>query len=67
VDLAGRGPTYEANQITITTEGKKVPVSSGTIVISEQERTAKIDLQMQGGGAATNFVGNGSWRTTHIK
>jgi hypothetical protein len=67
VDLAGKGPVYEANQITITNEGKKVPVSSGTIVISAQEKTAKIDLQVESGGTAGGFAGNGSWRIRHIK
>ena len=67
VDLAGSGPAYKPDQIAITTEGKKVPVSSGTIMISASERTAKIDLQVETRGASSNFLGNGSYRIKHVK
>ena len=67
VDLTGNGPTYEARQISITNEGKKVELTSGTIVISQQEGKATIDLRIQTGGASANFVGNGSYRIKTIR
>ena len=67
VDLAGPGPRYTADQITLRVDGKPISVASGTIAIDSSLQHATIELQVtQSGtnqlGVSTNFPGNGTHR-----
>ena len=59
MDLAGLGQVYDKDKITVTVEGKSVPIVSGTIALDLKEQSAKIDLLIQRAGTASDFVGNG--------
>lgn len=72
VDLAGAGPVYKGEQITLRQEGKQVPVASGTISVDAQQQHATIDLRTTQPGTnspagATNFLGNGTHRIRKLK
>jgi hypothetical protein len=65
VDLAGTGPYYTADQVTLTMEGRKVLVASGTIVLDDRHQQATINLKVLRQGTnqtavATDFLGNGA-------
>jgi len=65
VDLAGTGPYYSADQVTLTMEGRKVPVASGTIVLDDRHLQATINLKVLPQGTnqtavAIDFLGNGA-------
>jgi hypothetical protein len=65
IDLAGPGPTFERDQINLTTDdATPVPVVSGQIFTDPSQKTATISLVVDFAGARTNFVGNG---TFHIR
>ena len=67
IDLAGNGPTYEKEKMTITSEGKKVDVVSGTITIDPDQREARIDLRVRIGTQTNDFRGNGTHRVVKLK
>jgi hypothetical protein len=72
VDLAGPGPRYSADQITVREDGKPLSVASGTIAIGSSQQHATIQLQItQAGtiqpGSSTSFPGNGTHRIQKIK
>jgi hypothetical protein len=59
VDLAGTGPVYEKDRITITAEGKGIELMSGRIEINSKQERATIELRVNNQGSGTNFIGNG--------
>lgn len=59
IDLAGKGPVYQKEQIAITSEGKQVEVLSGTITVSPKAGEATINLKVKLSGAELEFIGNG--------
>jgi hypothetical protein len=62
-DLAGDGPVYRIEQITITNDdGKPVQVVSGQIVTDVKRRTARITIDVAQSGATNKFAGNGEYR-----
>jgi hypothetical protein len=67
VDLAGSGPRYDMNQISLTTDGKPFAVRSGTITIGANQEKATIDLQVVRNGSPAPFVGNGVYRIKKLK
>jgi hypothetical protein len=70
MDLAGPGPRYTSEQITVTREGKRVVVAAGTISVDPKQRHATIDLRTAPGNsqtAAVDFVGNGTHRIHRLK
>jgi hypothetical protein len=67
VDLAGPGPRYTADQITLRVDGKPVSIASGTIAVDLNQQQATIQLQITQSGTnqpvtSTNFPGNGTHR-----
>jgi hypothetical protein len=60
IDLTGTGPLYHKQQVTVTSEGKKVEVVSGTITIDFKQNQATIDLQLKVSGADLPFQANGT-------
>ena len=67
VDLAGAGPVYESNRITLTTEGKTIEVLSGRIATESNQEQVTIDLRVKIAGSTTNFIGNGVYRIRKLK
>jgi len=59
VDLAGTGPTYGRDRISITSEGKPVDIVSGTVVIDREQKTAAVTLQVNFGNSTNSFKANG--------
>jgi len=67
-DLAGEGPVYSAEQVTLSTdEPKSVKVTGGTITIDAAHRKAVIALQVSDANGPRDFAGNGSHRIHEIK
>jgi len=67
VDLAGAGPVYARDQITLKRDGQPVAVAAGTIKLDAERQHATLDLQTA--QPATNqpavpvsFPGNGTHR-----
>jgi len=60
IDLAGPGPIYQGEQIAINSDGKKIEVASGKIVISSKDQQATIELKVKSGTVVLAFPGNGS-------
>jgi hypothetical protein len=67
IDLSGNAPIYHKDQMTITSEGKRVEVESGTITIDPKQRETTIDLRVKGPAGVTNFFGNGTHRIGKLK
>ena len=67
IDLAGKGPLYQKDQINITSEGKKIEVISGTITLSPDTSQATFILRVHLSGADLDFAGNGSHQIKRLK
>jgi len=67
IDLAGKGPVYNKDQIAITSETKKMEIVSGTITIGESQREATINLRVKPAGSEVEFAGNGTHPIVKIK
>src|SRR5690349_3457965 len=67
IDLAGKGPEYQKDQIAVTSEGKKIEVVSGTITVGPKASEATIRLHVNINGTETEFVGNGTHAIKKLK
>ena len=67
IDLAGKGPVYNKDDIKITSDAKAVEVVSGTVTIGAGGRDATINLQVKASGSDTPFAGNGAHRIAKLK
>jgi hypothetical protein len=62
-DLAGDGPAYDGNKISIADDnGKPVHIISGEVTLDAKRSSAKFQLQIESAGATNTFVGNGEYR-----
>ncbi len=67
-DLAGDGPIYQAEQITISDDdAKALKVVSGQVVTDLKRGTASIAIQVEQSGTTNKFVGNGEYRIKKAK
>ncbi len=62
IDLAGKGPVYQKEQIVITSEGKPIEVLSGTITVDPKLNDATINLRVKVSGTGLSFPANGLHR-----
>jgi hypothetical protein len=60
IDLAGKGPVYQREAVTMTSEGKKVELRSGTITVGPKSGEATINLRIKSAGTELEFAGNGT-------
>jgi hypothetical protein len=67
IDLAGPGPSYQKDQVRITSEAKAVETVSGTITVDSKRSEAKIDLQIKSSGKSLSFPGNGTHRILKLR
>ena len=67
IDLAGKGPVYQKEQVAITSEGKPVEVRSGNITVSPKAGEAAINLRVRLSGAELEFMGNGTHAIKKLK
>ena len=67
IDLAGKGPVYQKDQINVTSEGKKIEVVSGTISLSPDTSQATFNLRVKMAGAEQDFAGNGRHPIKQLK
>ena len=67
IDLAGKGPVYQKDQINITSEGKKIELVSGTLSLTPDTSQATINLRVNLSGADLGFAGNGSHQIKRLK
>jgi hypothetical protein len=67
IDLAGKGPTYNKDQIKVTSDTKRVEVVSGTVTIEAGERDATINLRVKSSGSEIQFTANGTHRIVKLK
>src|SRR5215471_6317823 len=62
IDLAGTGPTYDRDKMSIASEGKPVDIVSGTVVIDREQKTAAVTLRVNFGNSTNSFKANGVYR-----
>jgi hypothetical protein len=67
IDLAGPGPVYEKQQITVSSDAKPVEVVSGKVRIDQKRGEATIDLHVRSAAGKLSFLGNGTHRISKIK
>ena len=67
IDLAGPGPVYENQQISITSDAKPVEVVSGTVRVDQKRGETTIDLRVRSTSGELSFLGNGTHRINKIK
>src|SRR5262249_29141595 len=67
IDLAGPGPVYQKEQITVTREGKKIEGASGTVNVSSNQRDATITLKVNLAEGVADFLGNGKHPVQKLK
>ena len=60
IDLSGPGPVYQAGQIAITSDLKKVDIASGSISIDAAHEHATVNLRLKSGAGVVEFPGNGT-------
>ena len=67
-DLSGDGPVYTGEQLIVSDDGlKRVKIVSGGITLDAKHENATIHLQIDQGGARSEFVGNGRYRIHAVK
>jgi hypothetical protein len=67
IDLAGKGPVYQKEQINVTAEGKNIEVVSGSITLSPDTSRASINLRVHSSGADLDFAANGTHPIKKLK
>ena len=72
LDLAGPGPVYSKDQITLTRDGKPVTIASGSINVDAKQDHATIRLQTCAAGTnqpaiPADFPGNGTHRIKKLR
>ena len=67
IDLAGPGPVYQKEQITMRSELIPVDVASGTIQVDLKRQQAVFDLRLRGTNASPVFPGNGTYPIKQLK
>jgi hypothetical protein len=67
-DLAGDGPVYIGQQITVSDDnGKPAHVAAGRVVTDRKRLAAKIEIEIDSGGSTNKFIGNGEYRIKRAK
>jgi hypothetical protein len=67
IDLAGPGPLYQKDQITVTSEGKRIDVVAGTITLSPNQRETTINLKVNLANGSGDFLANGTHPVQKLK
>jgi hypothetical protein len=67
IDLAGVGPVYQKEQITMRCDLKPVDIASGTIRVDLKRREAFFDLRLQQTNRLAAFPGNGTYPIKLLK
>jgi len=67
IDLAGPGPVYQKEQITITSDATPVEVVSGTIRYDAKSNQAILNLRVRSTAGELVFPGNGTHSIKKIK
>jgi hypothetical protein len=60
IDLAGAGPVYQKDNITVTSEARRIQIVSGDIRIGSKQGEATINLRVKSSGSEADFYGNGT-------
>lgn len=67
-DLAGDGPTYSSQQLSISDDNARpMRVASGQVITNIKRMTAKIDVEIESGGHTNKFAGNGEYAIHTLK
>lgn len=67
-DLAGDGPTYSAQQLSVSDDNAApMRVVSGQVTTDIKRMTAKINIEVETGGHTNKFVGNGEYAIHKLK
>jgi hypothetical protein len=62
-DLAGDGPVYSSEQITVSDDnGKPARIVSGQVVRDPKRDQASIAIELERAGITNKFIGNGKYR-----
>ena len=67
IDLAGAGPTFSKDQISIRSELKPVEIISGNITFDQKRNEATIHLRAKLAGVETDLPANGTHRIIRVK
>jgi hypothetical protein len=68
IDLAGDGPTYGKDQVSLSDDNAKpAPVVSGSVAIEGKQTFATISLKVAQAGTTNDFVGNGRYKIEKLK
>jgi hypothetical protein len=67
IDLAGPGPVYQKDQITITSEGKRIEVVAGAVTVNPKQHETTFRLQIYLAKGVGDFPGNGTHQVQKLK
>jgi len=67
IDLAGPGPIYQVNQMSITSALNKVELDSGSISIDSKSNQATIHLRVKSAAVTSDLPANGTFPIKKIK
>lgn len=67
IDLAGPGPVYNKEQITITSDLKRLDIVSGTVKIDLQQSEATLNLRVRSSSGESDLPANGTHSIKKLK